>query len=373
MPRLLLFLTLLLFPASVQADAVVLNATAPGLKPGQVIGPEVVLRVPEGASATLLLSTGRMIKLSGPYDGPAATAADATPGGALNSLFGGKGVDISSLGGTRTVWLPALEAAHAGAEVVIDTAEAATWCVPAARHPPQGLRLSRPDPRRPATLILENTATGATARQFWAAGIVQQSWPDSLPVTDGAEFRARWEDAPATVTRLRLRVLAEAGETDHAWLAHLTAAGCRRQAQPLLQELSLAVAPLDVYLGFGGLGTLVLQTNRDAHVYCYRTDGRTDGDGRTVVPLSPAGTAPGARIEGHRPVSLPTDAPGVPAGEGAVRCFAADRDISRDLPAELTDGAALPLPEGTARALDRIFKNLPEATVKTAQVTLPGR
>ena len=65
-------------PASA-ADLVVVASSAPDLAPGTVVKSEAVLKVPAGASVTLISGTGKTVTLKGPHSGPPGGAAAAMP------------------------------------------------------------------------------------------------------------------------------------------------------------------------------------------------------------------------------------------------------------------------------------------------------
>ena len=97
--------TLLLGGTALAAeDAVLLASTTPGYAPGMAIAAGDMLRLPEGASVTLLLRSGEMLRLRGPLETALETAAPARNGGsavALANLFRARGIDASVIGGAR--------------------------------------------------------------------------------------------------------------------------------------------------------------------------------------------------------------------------------------------------------------------------------
>ena len=70
------FLTVLgviLFALSAAAwaqDLVVVNSTAPSLKPGQMVKSDAPIDVPAGTSVTLVSESGKILTLNGPHSGP---------------------------------------------------------------------------------------------------------------------------------------------------------------------------------------------------------------------------------------------------------------------------------------------------------------
>ena len=83
-------------------EAVLLAATAPGYAPGMIIPDGKPLSLPEGARATVLLRSGRMLELSGPFRGPIQTAeAGSSAVAAVKALIDQR-VDMSAAGATRS-------------------------------------------------------------------------------------------------------------------------------------------------------------------------------------------------------------------------------------------------------------------------------
>jgi hypothetical protein len=88
-------------PAEAPAEAVVVAGTAPGFAPGQELrgGP---IAVPGGTSLVLLLETGRLVTVQGPYVGP-SRAPEGDAADRLGRLARLGGTDQVELGGTRSV------------------------------------------------------------------------------------------------------------------------------------------------------------------------------------------------------------------------------------------------------------------------------
>jgi Domain of unknown function (DUF4384) len=87
--------------AEQRVEAVVVAATAPGFAPRQELGGGPIT-VPDGASLVLLLETGQVVTVKGPYVGPPRPPEGDTTGrfGRLARLGG---TDRSELGGTRSL------------------------------------------------------------------------------------------------------------------------------------------------------------------------------------------------------------------------------------------------------------------------------
>lgn len=156
-----------------------------------------------------------------------------------------------------------------------------------------------------------------------------------------------------------------------AQAVRLAAEGRPEQAAAMLKPLADALAPLDLFLssdrglyptyGDGERVRLVVQTNRDAHLYCTRRDER--GHVMVVYP----GTGGGTRVAGHTPVILSTER--MPSlsfrGDQEVRCFATETDVSADLPA---GGANRPLDSLEVDKLERTLDGIGPGRLVMAQV-----
>jgi hypothetical protein len=59
-----------------------------------------------------------------------------------------------------------------------------------------------------------------------------------------------------------------------------------------------------------------------------------------------------------------------PPGKESLTCFAANRNVTSDLPEELRELDLSPVPSGTAKRLGEIFRNLPDAEVTEADMTI---
>ena len=153
----------------------------------------------------------------------------------------------------------------------------------------------------------------------------------------------------------------------------------RRLPRPL-NQLRDAVAPLDLYLDssrgryptyhVGDQLEFVLQTNRDAYLYCMIRD--RDGH---LSPLFPWHSSQ-ARIAGHQTLNLPGRSllPALRASTelngSEIRCFASERDLATELPLLAGASSGDPLPEDTAMALDRAIADSSRQRVVMAQLIL---
>jgi hypothetical protein len=168
-------------------EAVLLASNAPGYAPGMVIAAGEALRLPEGASVTLLLRSGLMLRLRGPLEtsleGVATPAArDGAPSAALLAeALRLRGVDASVIGGTRATSLALPPPARAG-DVHVDVQRSGTHCLSRADavwliNRPDGtaeLALRRRGSTRPGRRALTALNGPTTCRSRTATG--SRSW-----------------------------------------------------------------------------------------------------------------------------------------------------------------------------------------------------
>lgn len=316
------------------AEAVVVASTAPGYTAGQVVPDGGAIRLPEGAGALFLFASGRTLRIQGPYEGALEAAPEPRAGGGFGGLAGGDRFFQGDIGGTRA--LPNGLGRTDGRAAAVDLAVPGTHCLGTSGTP--SLRPSR----EPAAAVFRDPAGGIERRVAWSGGEETIPWPKDVPVRDGVEAVVTGADGrPGHSLRFRLVEEAASGAT---FTVRLAAAGCRTQAAALLAPLSRTMVPLDIYLSTsrgphpvyrrGDAIQLVMQTNRDAHVYCYLRNTRGE-----LVPIFPPKATASSLVKAHTTLSIPDDdgaAPPLHAGDRAadldVRCFAADRDLGSELP-----------------------------------------
>ena len=188
---------------------------------------------------------------------------------------------------------------------------------------------------------------------------------DALGALVGAGARTEGTAIAAVraVTDCHAVAAAAAGQSDLERIAGLVRQGCTEQARAELAALSASTVPPSLYLGtlpdgvtvfrIGDRFDLQLQTNFNAHVYCYYH--QADG---SVVPIFPADGGNG-QVWANRPYRVLDDLQfSHPTGSETVRCFATDRDVSAELPAALVGRPYEPLPADLAARLPQIFAGL---------------
>lgn len=354
--------------AGVRAEAVVVASSAPGFVQGQLVADGQAVRLPDGANATLLFANGRMLRLRGPYDGVPGDMADSAV-----SARAGPGDDRfmqSDLGAARALGNP-LDAALERA-LAIDPSVSGVQCVRAGSPP----SLRRPVEPGLDRLLLQDVAGGRRAAVSWTKDGLAP-WPQALPLADGADIGALRPDG-TTVGTLHVRMVEAAGGA--ALAVGMASAGCAGQIAAAMAALRDATVPLDLFLSADRSGgaayrpgediRLLVQTDRDAHLYCYLRNARAQ-----LIPIFPAGATMSARVAGNVPLSLAGDRMPLRAGDGPadleVRCIAASRNLDDEMPGRAA--AFRPLTEEAAVQLDRAVSRLRETEVASAQLFLKVR
>jgi hypothetical protein len=352
-------------------QAIVVAATAPGLTIGQVIEDGATIRMPEGANALFLFSSGRTVTVKGPYEGPLdRLSGGKEPRNRLTGLFGTERFAQNELGAARNVG-PPKGPSPADELPAVDASVPGFWCVRAGHQP----HIRRPADPAFDTAVLK-PATGKPATISWDAAAATQPWPATLPLNDGAEIQVLSRDQSHGHS-LVIRVVEDGGDPGLLAVA-LIRAGCQRQAEMVLASIGEMMVPLDLYLSSerglyptyraGEPVRLVLQTNRDAHLFCYLRR-RTD-----LIPIFPSPDSGGSLVRSHMPLTFPGERMPLPlpasepGGDSEVRCFASDRDLTADLPSGIQ--AFKPLGPDAVKKLEAMLDGLGQTRLVVAQIVL---
>ncbi|MBK8175109.1 MAG: hypothetical protein IPK66_07550 [Rhodospirillales bacterium] len=231
---------------SLAADLVVIESTAPGLVPGQIVGTGTPITLASGTGIKVVAEDGRVQSLTGPYSG----ALTASPGGggdanvviAIARLFNTPTAETSALGTFRGAASPgggfrgpapdngASSEASAGSWL-IDVRSPAPQCVPTATAP----QLWRMDAVRDATLVVERAPDGNGALVRFPAGETTAAWPDGVAV-ETSDYLVR-ETADAWANTVKLRVIPAGAARDIEQVVWMSDNGCASQAKALLTAL----------------------------------------------------------------------------------------------------------------------------------------
>jgi hypothetical protein len=349
-----------------RAEGVVVSSTAPGVAVGQVVGDDETLHLPADSITVVLLATGQVVKLAGPYDGKAASGGPGE-GAKTVLLEDWQRPDLSSLGGARGRVMPNIPPFDSGTPVVVDASTSGTWCI----DPHTPVRLAAP--ATPAVVHLQDGAAETTIA--WPPADGDQPWPAAMPPHDGATVLARWGDS-ATPLILRFRAPAGNEANPSSRLIDWWRAGCQRQVEPQLRAIGSAVTPFALFLstdrgrtpryGLGEPVNLIVRANRAAQLYCFVLQ---DGQVRSVFPGQPGRKEIPEQTEVHITAdSLPVDITAPPPRLAELRCYAV-ADTAADA-AKVQWPVAGARSEQSGSELDRVFAVLPETDVAQAHLTV---
>jgi hypothetical protein len=194
------------------------------------------------------------------------------------------------------------------------------------------------------------------------------------------------------VVELRLAAVNPAGER-YSWSKRIFKASVRPELVGRAQQAEWTRPPADGWGKSPGIGpiTLDLSSNKGAnpsyrigetmvlllrlgevaHVSCFYR--QVDGKTMKIFPnrYSPSGRVPArAAVEipgGAMPFSFRVEEP---EGVERVKCFAADQDLSAQLPKEVSGQDLVPLPAATADRLSEIYRTIPNAKISEATMVV---
>ncbi|RYJ02745.1 MAG: hypothetical protein EON47_06495 [Acetobacteraceae bacterium] len=354
-------------------DAVLLASTAPGYGQGMVITAIDRLQIPEGASITLLLRSGQMLRLRGPLetalDHAMAQERDPASAVALAEALRLRGIDASAIGGTRAT-LPALRR-PLPQEVTIEVQRSGTYCIGAG----DTVWLQRPHAEQ---LEIALRRRGNLRRLGWPPDAFRIEWPGDVPIEDGDQFEVIVEGRPQSM--LTFHALRNNHPEDAATIAAGILLGCREQYEAALRRLARSVVLPELWLDSNRGGspqarqgnTIVIDVMANADGWLYCITRRSDG---VAMPVFPTGAIGGARWTGTTSATSPVPRRGLsypagPPGLERIRCWLADRDISAELPHALLAGRGERLPSTLAENLDQAFRRIGASRIVGAELAI---
>ncbi len=367
----------LMLPGAIRAvtmpgnDAVLLASTAPGYAPGMVITTGERLTLPDGASATLLFRSGRMLRIRGPFEGalPAAeTQSETGPSAAKGLLM--QGVDAAVIGGTRAISAARLRTAPDN--VRVDPQRSDTYCLKSDDF----VWIRRPNEDGGSYSLRRR---GNTRALQWPAGVARIPWPDDVPIEDDDRFEFITNGA-AKVT-VTFRIMENRPASDAAWVAEGILRGCRDQFDAALEQLSKAVVAPELWLTSdhgrapvyhpGEPIQVTVQSSTDGYLYCMRA-WNLDG----AMPVFPTSASNDARVRSAVPVAIsgPQQSEELRAGRVGteqIRCWLTDRNVSADLPRSFFTPSAGHSSDPLAADFDRAFAG--GGSSRTAKTSLTFR
>ncbi len=233
-PLVLALVCLILATAPVGAgDLVVIDSTAPELRPGQVVKSGAGIDVPAGLRVTLIDETGKPVSIVGPHSGPPPSTGGTgkSDGKLISSLANflvGAGKETGSLGVMRAGVNPK----PPDDQWVINISRAGEHCVPADGP----FRLWRAGSAKRSSIKLRNLTDKSNKTVPWPAGKKSIDWPSGLALSDGGTYLIRLKGS--MVARRIVIHLVPAGlpSAAHraAWMAER---GCTAQARAVLAGL----------------------------------------------------------------------------------------------------------------------------------------
>jgi hypothetical protein len=212
------------------ADLVVIASDDPSVAVGTKIDGSKPIAIAADASLVLVSSTGRTIKLVGPYSGKPEPSATGHDDGLVDSLS----QLIKEEGGSSTTL-----AVFRGGLDKTPLGRADIWGVDIAREGRYCLRPDRPamlwwHAARPGAVVMlsGNGDESGGARIRWPQSKKYTPWPDALALSDGATYVARFRSGD-TGTPLTTVLMPELDTDAHraAWMGEH---GCAHQALQVL-------------------------------------------------------------------------------------------------------------------------------------------
>jgi hypothetical protein len=347
------------------ADAVLLTSTAPGYVPGAVIGADERMRLPDGASVTLLLRSGQLLRLRGPADTVLdLTAAPRREGAAMAEAFRMRGVDATVIGASRASG-PARPQPRPQ-EVMVDAQRSGTYCV----GPADTVWLTRATAGVSDIILRRRRFSRSLA---WPQGADRIEWPADLPIQDGDRFEVLADGTQqATLT---FRAVAATAASEAAAIAEAVLLGCHEQQEGALRRLARAAAPRELWLTTDRGRNPVYRSGEPIALTAVAS---MDG-WLTCVLMRADGTAVPVLAGGRLPAAVPVAVPGPrrdaalragPRGAERIRCWLSDRDIASELPGALLGPPDTRLPDNLTADLDAVFSQTGNSGVTAASLPI---
>lgn len=225
-----LFLFAAAVAAPLSAATLVVRSAGPSAgayPPGKVLQPTAKLMLKANDQVTLLDEHGtRTLRGPGNFAATATAAADADTGNtaiaALVSQRGDRRVRIGAVRGVEAdtgrppnIWF--VDASKPGTVCVADPTSAMLW---------------RPGGDMAAKTMIASLAGSASATLDWAPGQAIQSWPASLPITEGARYKLT--TGTSAPVEIRLTLSGKPAADVQGMASTLIAKGCQTQLDQLV-------------------------------------------------------------------------------------------------------------------------------------------
>jgi hypothetical protein len=223
-------------------DYVVIESSVPSIAVGATLSSDAKLEIAAKGRVVLITSTGRVVTLAGPFQGPPPASAGSgapQPGQSdilkvLPALFNQKD-QRTPLGAVRAIeatWRSDALKTQADA-MAVDASDGGDTCL----YDPSHAEVMH-DPRSPGVMTVQSMSSGAQATLTWGKQALRQPWPSSLPLEDGdmLSFEQKGAGQAALATIHLLPPAPAASDVERA--LQMARAGCEDQARALLAVIA---------------------------------------------------------------------------------------------------------------------------------------
>jgi hypothetical protein len=230
-PRLSALLAAMLLPlAALAQQLVVIESTAAELPAGHVIEAGKAIKLPTGASVTLVADNGQVTTIAGPFSGvPKAAGGKGDAGlvAALSQIVAPK--SASSLGVTRS---SGSKAAARNTASDIDVRRPGPYCVLSGHSP----TLWRSDPSKGGRVTVQQLPGNEKAVVEWPADAERVAWPPAIPIKDDSQYLVgpSWRTSQ---TKIAVFLVPDGLPSDPHRAVWMNNQGCVQQARALLANL----------------------------------------------------------------------------------------------------------------------------------------
>jgi hypothetical protein len=224
--------SVLIGAAAEGADLVVLESTAPAYSAGQTMDAASAIRLTAGEVLVVVMEDGRLLRVDGPHDGPAAgtPAEENNVRKALEQLVSDNRPRVGGVGAVR------------GDESDDEAADSRPepWLIHSERNGDQcALRgkpvvLWREQSADAGAAQITDAATNASTELRWQAAAARAAWPADFPPLDERVYLVRFGSARSVAIRVNF-LEAGVAANELAAAAWLAAKGCTAQARLVLR------------------------------------------------------------------------------------------------------------------------------------------
>jgi hypothetical protein len=233
---LLAVIACLLWASTARAqDYVVIDSSVPALASGTTLRADARLDIPAQGRVVLITSSGQVVAVQGPYQGPpppAATGAPRTAQGDMVTVLAAlasKSDPRKELGAARAINWRANVIKTVNEALAVDASDGGDFCVFDPGH-----AAVIHDPTMAGTMTVQSMGDGKQATLTWAKDTLQQPWPPALSMNDGDMFSFEQPGAEQAALATIHVLQAAPGASDIERAVQMAQAGCQDQAKQLL-------------------------------------------------------------------------------------------------------------------------------------------